>query len=1030
MIDFSNMTPEQRREWEELDADAIIITPDDRPWKRKNRTPLEAPSIKTEMEQGDMPMPLEAPKIEVKGLEPVMELDEATRRAQVEACVAVLEIELPRLLRVTPRLQLFCQHPKDALYALSGIFTDVEKAANVAIQVNLAGYNVNYLLNECTTDKPVTNELRSGKAMAVKNVDITHRRRLMLDVDPNKDEGESAATDTQLAYAEDVTVTILTELHEKHGIPIPVMHHSGNGVQSIWTLDAPMTPATDDVIKDFLKVCGKHSVAGKAKVDVGVHQRNQHAKLPGTFSRKGTNTPERPQRMARRLDSLRGLVADDRPLLTYDMMLVVVVANQEYLASIQERQTAVLKELSASGGRFQTGEEAKAKVEEFCDAFDLDIVKRETHHGDTEIWRLKQCPYQLDREGVNHKPTTNHAFIQIWVRGEREGTIGAGCKRGDCGEDIESSGFWAWDYMQRILSEEYAAKAEARDKWKAEQQRQDTLLENYSQRVKAAQENTASVKGAGEILASMDWEHLPSGVSNDIPEEVFSYQQEIERNDTGNGQLFAAYWGRDVIHVTPKGFDWYTWNGSLWVPDDGEKKVLTYAKETAARIKDQVARVKKPEPLKDDAPDTLKATYAAEMEEYKAQVDDIRAWSRTSGNLQRLTSMLKAAAAEPSIAVSYTQLDNHPYLLNVKNGVVDLRTAKIEEHKREHYMTTMCEYPYSPTAQCPNWERWLNAIFLGDQDLIRYYQWVCGEMVLGHNLEQHVYLFYGQGQNGKSTALDVAYEILGEAMVWRTDFEIMRNQEQSNNTRKDLAEMVGKRLVIISEGERGDTVAEGFLKRATGEKSITGERKYGRPFTVPVTFTMCAMTQHLPRIVGQDKGIWRRIRVVPFDYQIPDDEKDQNFIEHHFKREFAGILRWMVEGAMMHQDLTEEDVLPDRCRELLAQYKDNNDQFSEFVEDCLVVKEGAFITNEQLYAVAAEWGGKNRAPALVSSSKNNMVTMLQNCPLTQKVKEGRKNLSDGTRPRGFYGIELANRAAVRQIGKGGNDYQTLTKNRG
>src|SRR5262249_51235315 len=138
----------------------------------------------------------------------------------------------------------------------------------------------------------------------------------------------------------------------------------------------------------------------------------------------------------------------------------------------------------------------------------------------------------------------------------------------------------------------------------------------------------------------------------------------------------------------------------------------------------------------------------------------------------------------------------------------------------------------------------------------------------------------------------------------------------------------------------------------------------------------------------------------------------------------------MVDGALLHQDMTEESVLPERCKELLAQYKDNNDQFSEFVEDCLVVKEGAFITNEQLYATAAEWGSKNRAPALMSSSKNNFVAMLQNCPLTQRVKQGRKNLSDGTKPRGFWGIELADKAAVRQIGKGRNDYQTLTKNQG
>src|SRR5262245_15354132 len=96
-----------------------------------------------------------AAKVE-KALEPTVELDEAMME-QARACAAVLEEELTRLMRVTPRLQLFCQHPKDELNALSGIFNDVEKAALAAIQVNLAGYNVNYLLNECTTDKPVTN---------------------------------------------------------------------------------------------------------------------------------------------------------------------------------------------------------------------------------------------------------------------------------------------------------------------------------------------------------------------------------------------------------------------------------------------------------------------------------------------------------------------------------------------------------------------------------------------------------------------------------------------------------------------------------------------------------------------------------------------------------------------------------------------------------------------------------------------------------------------------------------------------------
>src|SRR5262245_15148509 len=53
-----------------------------------------------------------------KEIVPLVTLDEETMRTQAEACAAVLDVELPRLLQVTPRLQLFCQHPKDDLYAL------------------------------------------------------------------------------------------------------------------------------------------------------------------------------------------------------------------------------------------------------------------------------------------------------------------------------------------------------------------------------------------------------------------------------------------------------------------------------------------------------------------------------------------------------------------------------------------------------------------------------------------------------------------------------------------------------------------------------------------------------------------------------------------------------------------------------------------------------------------------------------------------------------------------------------------------
>src|SRR5262249_3241912 len=153
-------------------------------------------------------------------------------------------------------------------------------------------------------------------------------------------------------------------------------------------------------------------------------------------------------------------------------------------------------------------------------------------------------------------------------------------------------------------------KNEAWEARKAEWAHQDAVKAKWedigAEIMKDAQ--AGNVKGADEI--EIDYENLPPGVSDEMPEATYLYQKEIERNDTGNGQLFAAYWGHDVIHVTPKGFDWHTWNGSIWTPDEGEKQVLTLAKETAARIKDQILGIKKPEALKDDATDQQKAQHA------------------------------------------------------------------------------------------------------------------------------------------------------------------------------------------------------------------------------------------------------------------------------------------------------------------------------------------------------------------------------------------------------------------------------------
>ena len=126
-----------------------------------------------------------------------------------------------------------------------------------------------------------------------------------------------------------------------------------------------------------------------------------------------------------------------------------------------------------------------------------------------------------------------------------------------------------------------------------------------------------------------------------------------------------------------------------------------------------------------------------------------------------------------------------------------------------------------------------------------------------------------------------------------------------------------------------------------------------------------------------------------------------------------------------HQHEKEADVLPEKCIKLKEQYKEDNDPFSDFVEDCLTVKEDGFVLTEDLNNALSTWGQQHRAPALMSVGKQAIEQLFRTCGLTPGVKKGRKLIDDQYR-RGYVGVELNNSSVVQSIARGGNARATLS----
>ena len=250
------------------------------------------------------------------------------------------------------------------------------------------------------------------------------------------------------------------------------------------------------------------------------------------------------------------------------------------------------------------------------------------------------------------------------------------------------------------------------------------------------------------------------------------------------------------------------------------------------------------------------------------------------------------------------QLDADPYLLNVANGTVDLRTGELRPHNPRDLITKLAPITYDPDARAPQWLAFQNSITNGDTGLIAWKQRAFGYTATGETREQVLMIAYGGGSNGKSTEQEVIAEALGDyatAAAFAT-FAAGRNGQVK---RFGLAHLAGARYVRATEGNAGDQLAEGTVKAITGGDTVTAEFKGRDEFTFKPRLKLWLGTNHRPNVSGTDEGIWRRLRLVPYRVRFERPTKANPNPGHpidatlpdKLRDELPGILAWIVAGA-------------------------------------------------------------------------------------------------------------------------------------
>jgi putative DNA primase/helicase len=381
--------------------------------------------------------------------------------------------------------------------------------------------------------------------------------------------------------------------------------------------------------------------------------------------------------------------------------------------------------------------------------------------------------------------------------------------------------------------------------------------------------------------------------------------------DTHNGQL---YWVVDRKQ-------WVKWNGKYW-QDVYDESVVPLAEEVALSIHESAIGSSS-----DGSKRVLDKTLAK--------------WAIDSQSKQRLTNMVELAKSHMQIMSNV--FDTHPNLVNMKNGIYDILTGKMLKHDPKYFLSMYANNDADFNKETPFFDEFLNTIFNGDKELIRYFMKMLGYSVTGYIDEHALFFLYGMGRNGKSTATALLNDAFGNddarcSYGVTIDILALMDSKVGEGATPTLASLMGKRFAFANELPENRAWNEALVKSLTGGDAISARELFRRHVYFKPTHKFWVTGNHLPRVNGTDEGIRRRLKYIPFTTTIPDAKViSTSEIRKLFNEEMTGIVAKILTASTewKKSKLGKCTAVDSATND----YLDSQDIYQQFVNECLVYDE-------------------------------------------------------------------------------------------
>lgn len=302
--------------------------------------------------------------------------------------------------------------------------------------------------------------------------------------------------------------------------------------------------------------------------------------------------------------------------------------------------------------------------------------------------------------------------------------------------------------------------------------------------------------------------------------------------------------------------------------------------------------------------------------------------------------------------ISSETLKVNPYVINVKNTRLDIRTGDVLPFSPDAIEFDRIPVTYDPSAYCADLDKMLNRVFLGDRAVIDLFEEMLGACLLKHSRYQKAFMLYGAGSNGKSTILDMIKRFIG-----RANFSTIELDKLTSD--KFVTAELENKLANIGD-DINDTVIKdtGTIKKLFSGNALLVQRKNERPFTLEPYATHIFSCNTIPRSFDKSKGFYRRWIFIPFNAQFSETDPDYDpLIEDKITTDTAlsYLLNLAIRGArrlMRNGGFTQPEVV----KEALEAYINDNSTVLSWIEDKMLTE--SYLTSkptDELYSEFSDW---------------------------------------------------------------------------